>query len=103
MSEDYSALLASFLDDNGRLTQYPAKRKKKNYALLYLSSKFEPSVVYTEWDINEILDKWHSFHDPATLRRELYNNRFLDRTPDGKEYSLSPKPPTLEDLIKKYG
>ena len=41
---------------------------------------------------------WHTFADPATLRRELYDYRFLDRSRDGKVYRLAEKQPTPEDL-----
>lgn len=30
--------------------------------------------------MNALLDAWTCFHDPATLRRELYNKRLLNRT-----------------------
>lgn len=98
MNEIVFKSLSPFFDGKGRLTQYPAKRKKKNYALLFFASKFELERRYTENEVNDLLDEWHTFHDPATLRRELYNSRFLDRTADGREYWLSSNPPTMEEL-----
>jgi hypothetical protein len=41
------------------------------------------------------------FHDPATLRRELYNNRFIDRESDGRSYWLENEQPTVAELEKK--
>ena len=35
---------------------------------------------YAEAELNALLDAWTCFHDPATLRRELYNKRLLNRT-----------------------
>ena len=86
-----------FLDPQGRLKAFPAKRKKKLSALAYLAGKLEQGKIYTEREVNELLNQWHLFGDPATLRRELYNNRFLDREADGSRYWLEDPPPTLSE------
>ena len=99
----YKALLKSFLDADGRLTAYPAKRKMKLYALKYISKFIEKNKVYSEIEINELLNSRHTFADAATLRRELYNHRFIDRSANGSEYRLEEIQPTLEELEKKYG
>lgn len=96
-------ILKSFLDDKGRLIAYPSKRKMKLYALIYLSKKFEQGKSYTEKEVNALLGHWHTFNDPATLRRELYTHKFLDRDAYGKEYYLEEKQPTIEELERKYG
>ena len=90
--------IRNFLDDWGRLIQFPAKRKKKIPALRCLAEKFESGRVYTEAQVNDLLEQWHTFHDPATLRRELYDSHFLDRSRDGKVYRLAEKQPTAADL-----
>lgn len=87
-----------FLDGEGRLTAFPAKRKKKIHALFYLAQKFEPGRDYTERETNELLVAWHTFADPATLRRELYDYRFLDRSRDGRVYRLADQQPMPEEL-----
>ena len=91
-------ILRNFLDGSGKLTAFPAKRKMKIYCLFYLAQKFEPEKDYTEQEINNLLLDWHSFADPATLRRELYDYHFLDRSRDGKVYRLAEKQPTAADL-----
>lgn len=91
-------ILRNFLDDNGKLTAFPAKRKMKLYALLYLGQKIPADTDFTEREINDILLDWHTFADPATLRRELYDYGFLDRSRDGKVYRLAEKQPTAADL-----
>ena len=93
--------IKNFLDENGRLKSFPAKRAKKIPALVYLAGKFEPGRSYTEREVNDLLDQWHTFHDPATLRRELYDYRFIDREPSGRTYWLEPQQPTEEELLKK--
>lgn len=90
--------LKNFLDEQGRLTSFPAKRKMKIVALFYLAGKFENDKVYSEMDINNILLDWHTFGDPATLRRELYDYRFLDRSADGRSYQKNPVQPKPEEF-----
>ena len=91
--------LKTFLDSQGRLTGFPAKRKRKIFALFYLAEKFQPDTVYTEQQVNELLLCWHTFADPATQRRELYDYGFLDRSADGREYRLAPEQPSAEILL----
>jgi len=95
---EWNVILRNFLDANGKLTAFPAKRKMKVYCLFYLAGKFEAGREYTEREVNELLLDWHTFADPATLRRELYDYSFLDRSRDGKVYCLAEKQPIPEAL-----
>ena len=95
-------ILKNFLDEKGRLIAYPSKRKMKLYALIYIAEKIESGRSYTEKEINEILNQWHTFSDPATLRRELYTHRFLDRDSYGKQYRMEEHRPTIEELEARY-
>ena len=70
----------------------------KVYALLYLAGKLESGREYSEREVNDILLDWHTFADPATLRRELYDYRFLDRSKDGRSYRLADVRPAPEAL-----
>ena len=91
-------ILRNFLNADGKLISFPAKRKMKLYALLYLSQNIPADTDFTEREINDILLTWHTFADPATLRRELYDYGFLDRRRDGKVYRLAQMQPTAADL-----
>lgn len=74
----------------------------KLYSLIYTAEKIENDRVYTEKEINKLLNKWHTFDDPAMLRRELYTHKFLDRDSYGKEYRMEEHKPTIEELEAKY-
>jgi len=100
---DYKALIKNFLDEKERLKAFPSKRKMKIYSLFYLSGKIEKGKVYTETEINDLLREWHTFNDPATLRREMYNCRILNRDPHNMTYTLSDTIPDAEDIIRKFG
>lgn len=97
------AELKNFLDGSGKLVQFPARRKMKLEALAYLAEKFEQGREYTEKEVNELLLAWHTFHDPATLRRELYDGRFLGRAGDGTVYWKEEGRNGIPDSVKKHG
>lgn len=94
--------LSPFFDRDGRLLSLPARHKKKLLALWYLAGKLEAGRQYAEAELNGLLDVWTCFHDPATLRRELYNKRLLDRTADGSRYWLAGPLPELAEFIARY-
>lgn len=75
-----------FLDDAGRIKQIPSKHTKKLAVLEYLTEKFEMGVIYTESQVNEICNRWHTFGDYFLLRRELIDYGFLNRKNDGTQY-----------------
>ncbi|GHU71731.1 hypothetical protein AGMMS49992_06270 [Clostridia bacterium] len=85
------ASIAPFMDDDGRLKQYPARRGKQLIALDYLASKFENGKRYAEREVNELLNTWHTFGDWALLRRDLIDIGLLGRNADGSEYWLQDK------------
>ena len=68
----------------------------------YLAGQLEAEKVYSEAEINTLLDEWTIFHDPATLRRELFNHFLLNRTADGRQYWRAEEIPSLEAFLTKY-
>jgi 5'-phosphate synthase pdxT subunit len=78
--------LAPFLDQQGRLTAWPAKESLRRAASDYLSRRFEPARAYTEAEVNVLLDGAHTFRDPVLLRRMLFDLGYLDRLRDGSWY-----------------
>ena len=102
MDERLTHELSSFLDGEGRLKQLPAKYKKKLTALYYLAGRLEAGRQFTEFEINCLLDDLTLFHDPATLRRELFNKRLLNRTDDGSSYRRAEELPPYEEFMKQF-
>ena len=90
--------LKNYLDSDQRLKLYPSKRRYKILALFYLATKFEENIKYTEKQINEILNKYHSFNDSCLLRRELYNKKFINRLDNCSKYWVEEKQPKLEEF-----
>ncbi len=91
-------ILENFLNSEKKLISYPSKRKMRLYSLIYIASKFDTTKKYTEKEVNEIINSHTVFKDPATIRRELYNNFFINRTDNCKEYWLNENQPTAVSL-----
>lgn len=75
-----------FLDDEGRIIHLPKKHSTKCAVLDYLAGKFEPSAEYTEHQVNDICNSWHTFGDPCLIRRELVDSGLLGRESDCTRY-----------------
>ncbi len=99
---DHLSILKNFLDGENRLKAFPSKRKLQLCAVRYLAEKFEPGRIYTEGEVNGVLSRWHTFHDPETLRRELYQNHFLDRKRDGSAYWVESASPVSDGTTNHY-
>jgi len=82
--------LQGYQDKEGKFHSFPGKRQKEKQTLMleYLASKFEVGKKYSEKEINNILNQYHSFKDPATLRRLMFGKKLLNRTVDGRVYWL---------------
>lgn len=83
---DVSPELAAFLDDEGRVKDWAAKRDVQLAILDYLASKFEFGREYTELEVNDVLRQWHTFEDWALLRREMFEKGLLNRAKNGATY-----------------
>lgn len=86
-----------FLDDAGRITQFPQKHSVRYALLTYLATKFDVGVDYTERQVNEICGTWHTFGDYFMLRRALVDNGLLDRARNGSRYWRMAANPSEDD------
>ena len=80
--------LKGYFNEAGLFLLWPARGRpeKRMIALRWLASHFEVGTVYREVEVNALLKSLHVFHDHALLRRELVDQGFLTRKPDGSEY-----------------
>lgn len=99
-SEAEMKQIRGYVDAAGMLTALLVKRGKKRVALSYIASRIPAGKVYTEQQFNALLNGLHTFSDPATLRRELFDAWLVNRSSDGREYTLNPERPTVEELLK---
>lgn len=78
--------ITAFLDEEGKIKQWPAASKTKIAVVAYLAGKFEKDRIYNEKEVNEIINRWHTFNDYFLLRRSLIDYKFMGRTRNGAEY-----------------
>jgi DNA-binding transcriptional ArsR family regulator len=78
--------LRRFMDRRGRLTMFPTKRRDQLLVLEYLAERFELGRMYTEREVNDVIARHLSYDDFVTIRRELFNWKFLGRERDGSRY-----------------
>lgn len=67
-----------------RLKFIPARVKKLQPVLIWLSTRFEIGRSYTEREVNAVLTAHHE--DYARLRRDLIEAGYLARERDGRQY-----------------
>jgi hypothetical protein len=87
--EDLPRQLRPFVDEGGRICQWPSRQKVQRMAAALLARRFETGREYTEKEVNALLMDGHTFADWALLRRVLYDWQFLDRESDGSRYWLN--------------
>lgn len=92
LGSDCPTDLRQFLDSDGRIEQWPAKRSKQLQFIALLATKFEADRIYRESEVNDLLRRFHTFGDPALLRRELICYHYLERLPDCSQYWKGPGP-----------
>ncbi len=81
------------------LQEFPSKRRDQLIIIKCIANMFMENKIYIEKEVNEIIKSWladmscFSGWDYITLRRELVDNGFLNRNPEGSCYRLSPNGP----------
>jgi biotin operon repressor len=75
---------------NGQLKRIPSKQLKLLVLLRWLALRFEPDRLYTEPEVNAIIQQVYPA-DHATLRRDLVDFGFLRRERGGGKYWLAPE------------
>lgn len=86
-AEERDKTIRSYLDENGRLKQFPAREKKKIIILGEIVKRFDPEAAYPESAVNEILKAVYP-EDHVTVRRALIEYGFLERSKDCTAYRV---------------
>jgi hypothetical protein len=78
--------LSRFLDDKQRITVWPSRMEAKKAVIQYIADKFEAGRMYSEKEVNAIIDCWHTFNDYFLIRRSLIDYKYMSRTRNGSCY-----------------
>ncbi|WP_455717341.1 DUF2087 domain-containing protein [Anaerosporobacter sp.] len=84
--DDSEKTIKTYMTENGALTQFPSKEKKKIIVLREIVKNFKPNYDYTEREVNTILERIYS--DFPTIRRALIEYGFFDRSADCSVYRV---------------
>ncbi|MBS4538743.1 DUF2087 domain-containing protein [Clostridium sp. D2Q-11] len=76
----------NFLDEKGRVKSWPSKHLLKIEVVKYIADKFEEGKEYSEKEVNDIIDKWHTYGDYFMIRRGMIDYKLLSRKRDGSKY-----------------
>ena len=61
----------------GKLKTIPTQRKKERIILEEIAKSFEPGRIYTEPEVNEIIERFHD--DFCTIRRDMIGEKIMAR------------------------
>ena len=86
MEEKEKIIKTYFDEETGKLKNFPSKEKRKIITLQQIIKSFDPSKTYSEMEVSVILKG--IYHDFATIRRYLIEYGFMERSKDGREYSV---------------
>lgn len=75
-----------YLDSTGRVVSWPGKRGTRTAVLAYLAARFQIGQIYSEREVNALLQRALACNDYASARRDLCDLRYLARVRDGSRY-----------------
>lgn len=78
--------LHRFIDRDGLVTLWPRRERDREAVLDYVVSKLQRNHLYNEAEVNDLLNAWHTFQDPASIRRYMIDYGYLGRTSSGDRY-----------------
>ena len=92
-------------DAEGKLARWPSKRSQQELCLWVIWSRLPARQVFTEKQVNLLLNDNHLFGDHPLLRRWLCDYGMMHRTRDGSEYRWVEKRPPAEalELLRQLG
>jgi DNA-binding CsgD family transcriptional regulator len=83
---DRKKTIATYMDENGAIKQFPSKEKKKIILLGEVMKNFVKNREYNENEVNLILKRIYA--DFSTIRRALIEYGFLERSDDCSVYRV---------------
>jgi hypothetical protein len=91
-------------DAQGRLVRLPVKYSVQRMVMWALWLHVPARRALSEREVNELLKRWNTFGDHATLRRELINMQLMTRKSDCSEYRKQQPRPSAEvaAFLKAY-
>jgi hypothetical protein len=74
------SVLRNFFTEQGSIKHLPSQLKKRLIVLEHLANQLNANIKYTEKELNEFIKPLNE--DYATIRRELFIHKFVNRNHD---------------------
>lgn len=84
--EEHDKILKKYFREDGTLSTFPLKEKRRLIILRRFAAKFESGRRYAEKEVNAIIQP--VYDDYELIRRCLIEYGFMDRLPGGVAYWL---------------
>lgn len=84
--EEQQAIVRTFFQEGGRLSELPATERQRRIILREISKRFDGDISYTKHDMNDALSEIHD--DFITLRNALVEYGYFGQTRNGSQYWL---------------
>ncbi|MBN1971541.1 MAG: DUF2087 domain-containing protein [Candidatus Delongbacteria bacterium] len=77
-------------DNDGKIARWPSKRKYQLMLINHMATKVPADKDFIEREVNEIIKAEITIDDFVLFRREMIEQKVLNRTADGKTYRKNP-------------
>jgi hypothetical protein len=90
-ADEREKIIANYFTERGkgRLKSLPKKLKKKIIILEHILTKISANTIYSEAELNAVLK--NSYEDFVTLRRDLIEFNYMNRSKDCSQYWINSK------------
>mgnify|MGYP006278185477 CR=1 FL=1 len=82
--KDKEHVMKNYFEDDGSLSIFPSKEKRKIIVLQHIIKEFEPNKEYSEKEVNQVIAKFYD--DYVTIRRYMIEYGFMNRSRDCMSY-----------------
>lgn len=76
----------NLFDTGGRMRSWPSRQSVQDLCLWTFWAHLPAGESMREREVNDLLNAWHLFEDPAILRRTLVTQGLMTRNRDGTDY-----------------
>ncbi len=90
-----------YFDAQGRLKSWPSKTNLQFLCLWVIWAQIPKGAEMSERQASDLISAWHLFGDAAIIRRTMWQQKMISRTPEGRDYRRIEQapPPDARALI----
>ncbi len=74
------------INEHDQINRWPKKASDKELVITFLGTKFENNHIYSEKEMNRMIENHHLFGNTILLRRKLIPRKKISPHDDGAKY-----------------